>query len=113
MEYAMQPLSGKRKHMRAPNGNHLRRMTMEEYGLWQGWDEWPERKADPPLTVETPFWYLGREYMITTLRGRYVIVFQPDFNEVISSDNFRELLEMPFINGKSFHDLLGSLLFED
>ena len=76
-------------------------------------DEWPERADGPPLTVETTFWYLGREYMVTSFGERYVIVSQPDFNEVISSDNFRKLLEMPFISGKSFHELLGNLLFED
>ena len=98
---------------RAPNGNRLSRLTMEEYQAWQRWDEWPERADDPPLTFETTFWYLGREYMVTGLGERYVIVSQPDFSEVISSDNFRKLLEMPFINGKSFHELLGNLLFED
>lgn len=49
---------------RAPNGNRLSRLTMEEYQAWQRWDEWPERADDPPLTVETTFWYLGREYMV-------------------------------------------------
>lgn len=51
--------------------------------------------------------------MVTSFGERYVIISQPDFNEVISSDNFRKLLEMSFISGKSFHELLGNLLFED
>ena len=41
--------------MQEPNGNHVRKLTMEEYAKWQGWDEWPERADDPPLTVETSF----------------------------------------------------------
>ncbi len=100
--------------MHGQNGKqHTSKMTMKEYAKWQSWDEWPERKNDPPLTVETTFWYEGKEYMVTRLRKEYVIVSQPDFKEVISNKNFKNLLEMPFISGKSFHDLIEEFLFEE
>ena len=99
--------------MLGPNGNHVTKLSMEEYAKWQSWDERPERAGDPPLTVETPFWYQSKEYMVTSLRGEYVIVTQPDFKTVISNRNFKELLEMPFIDNKSFRDLIDDFLFED
>ena len=43
---------------------------------------------------------------MTSLRNEYVIVTQPDFKEVISNKNFKALLEMPFVDGKSFHELI-------
>lgn len=99
--------------MLGPNGNHVVSLTMEEYAKWQGWDEWPERSDNPPLTVETPFWYNEQEYMVTSLQGDYVIVTQPDFNVVIRNKNFKQLLEMPFIEGKTFQELISAFLFED
>ena len=99
--------------MHGPNGNHVSKLNMEEYAKWQSWDEWPERADDPPLTVETSFWYKNREYMVTSLKGEYIIVTQPEFKEVISSGNFKELLEMPFIDGKSFHELIDEFMFEN
>ena len=99
--------------MLGPNGNHVINLTMEEYIKWQSWDEWPERSDTPPLTVETPFWYKNKEYMVTRLQDDYVIVSQPDFQSVISNKNFKQLLEMPFIDGKSFRELISEFLFED
>ena len=99
--------------MLGPNGNHVSKLTMDEYIKWQSWNEWPEREDDPPLTVETPFWYENQEYMVTKIKNEYVIVMQPDFTIVVSNNNFKELLEMPFLNGKSFHELIESFLFED
>lgn len=100
--------------MHGPNGNHIiNNMTWDKYAEWQRWDEWPERDANPPLTVETTFWHNGQEYMVTTLNGKYAIVKQPDFEIVISNNNFVELLNMVFSEGKSFKELLPELLFED
>lgn len=100
--------------MYGPNGNHvINNMTWEEYSKWQRWDEWPEKNENPPLTVETTFWYNNQEYMVTSLKGQYVIVMQPDFEIVISNNNFVELLNMDFIEGKSFKELLPELLFEE
>lgn len=99
--------------MLGPDGNHVTRMTMEDYAKWQGWDEWPERKDDPPLTVETVFWYEGKEYMVTYFNGKYSIVSQPEFNVIVSSDNFLGLLDAPFLNEKSFKELIADFLFED
>jgi hypothetical protein len=100
--------------MHGPNGNHVtNNMTWEEYAKWQRWDEWSERSDDPPLTVETSFWYNSHEFMVTNLNGEYAIVKQPDFETVISNSNFIELLNMDFMDGKSFKVLLPELLFED
>ncbi|SHF01268.1 hypothetical protein SAMN02745190_01644 [Schwartzia succinivorans DSM 10502] len=99
--------------MRGPNGKHVIRITMDEYIKWQSWDEWPEREDNPPLTVETLFWYDGQEYMVTRIGHRYAIVTQPAFKEVISNENFKDLLEMPFLNGKSFRALIREFLFEE
>lgn len=99
--------------MHGPDGKHVSKMTMEEYANWQGWDEWPDRVDNPPLTVETTFWYRETEYMVTKLNKEYVIVKQPSFEEIVRNKNFLELLKMPFADGKSFQDLIGEFLFED
>jgi hypothetical protein len=88
-------------------------MTWKEYVEWQRWDEWPEKSDNPPLTVETSFWYNGQEYMVTSINGVYAIVKQPDFEIVISNSNFIELLNMVFLEEKSFEELLPELLFEE
>jgi hypothetical protein len=72
--------------MHGPNGKHItNNMTWKEYVEWQRWDEWPEKSDNPPLTVETSFWYNGQEYMVTSINGVYAIVKQPDFEIVISN----------------------------
>jgi hypothetical protein len=100
--------------MHGPNGKHItNNMTWKEYVEWQRWDEWPEKSDNPPLTVETSFWYNGQEYMVTSINGVYAIVKQPDFEIVISNSNFIELLNMVFLEEKSFKELLPELLFEE
>lgn len=99
--------------MHGKSGNQVTsNMTWDEYGKWQRWDEWPEKAENPPLTVETSFWYENQEYMVTKLGDDYVIVSQPEFEIIISNKNFISLLEMIFIHGKSFKELLPKLLFE-
>ena len=95
------------------DGNHGIKLSWDDYTRWQSWSEWPERKNNPPLTVETVFNYNGQEYMVTSLRHKYVIVTQPDFHEIISSDNMLDLLTMPFIDGKSFKELISKFVFDD
>lgn len=94
------------------DGKTVINMSWDEYTRWQRWDEWPERANNPPLTVETTFWYQNKEYLVTSLRNEYVIVSQPDFDEIICSDNFISLLNMPFIGNQSFKDLICEFLFE-
>ena len=99
--------------MHGKSGNQATsNMTWDEYGKWQRWDEWPEKAENPPLTVETSFWYENQEYMVTKLGDDYVSVSQPEFEIIISNKNFISLLEMIFIHGKSFKELLPKLLFE-
>lgn len=99
--------------MHGPNGKHVTKITWDEFVKWQRWAEWPERSDNPPLTVETTFWYKEKEYMVTSLRGEYVIVTQPDFTEIICNKNFLTLLNMPFDNQKSFKELIGEFQFEN
>ena len=66
-----------------------------------------------PLTVETAFWYEGKQYMVTAADKQYLIVGQPGFGTVISNDSFIGLLTMPFFNGKSFKELINNFLFEN
>ena len=99
--------------MHGPNGKHVVSMSWDEYSKWQRWEEWPELNNNPPLTVETTFWYKEKEYLVTSLQGDFVIVSQPEFTEVIRNSNFRSLLTMPFDNGMSFKDLIQEFLFED
>ena len=99
--------------MLGPDGKTVTKMSWEEFTLFQRWDEFPERTDNPPLTVETIFWYNGTKYMITKLEQRYVIVESESFDEIRSSDNFIELLTNDFISGKSFKELLPDILVED
>lgn len=97
--------------MLGQDGNQKSKMTWNEYMTWQSWDEWPERKDNPPLTVETVFWYKDSEYMVTSLQHEYVIVKQPEFLIIIANTNLINLLTMPFIDGKSFKELMPEFLF--
>ena len=99
--------------MHGQDGKRVVSMTWDDYIKWQRWEEWPERLNNPPLTVETSFWYKGKEYMVTSIKGDYLIVTQPDFGEVISNKNFLDLLNMPFDNEKSFKELIGEFIFEN
>lgn len=98
--------------MYGPGGKPVSKITWEEYKKWQGWDDFPERADNPPLTVETDFWYQDKEFLVTSLRGEYVIVTMPDFEEILINQNFLDLLNMPFIDGKSFKELINEFLFE-
>lgn len=100
--------------MYGPDGKiELNKMTWDEYAKWQRWDEWPERKDNPPLTVETVFWYKEKSYIITSLNKQYVILEYPEWTEVLKKDNFLELLNTPFLEGKSFKERINDLGFEN
>ena len=98
--------------MYGPNGKTVKKISWSDFKHWQRWDEWTERIDNPPLTTEMVFWYENKQYMITTLQSKYVIVSLPEFNEIISNNNFLELLNTTFINGHTFKELLSELLFE-
>lgn len=99
--------------MFGPDGKTITKMSWEDFTLSQRWDEFPERADNPPLTVETIFWYKGIKYMITKLNQRFVIVESDSFNEIKSSINYIDLLTSDFISGKSFKELLPDILIED
>lgn len=99
--------------MLGPDGRTVTKMSWEEFTSFQRWDEFPEKTGNPPLTVETIFWYNGTKYMITKLDQRYVIVESDSFDEIKSSINFIDLLTSEFISGKSFKELLPDILVED
>lgn len=99
--------------MFGPNGKPVIKLTWEQYKEWQRWDEWPERSDNPPLTVETVFWYEDEQYMVTSLNNEYVIVTLPDFSEKLRSKNLLFLLELPLFNGKSFKESVNDFFFEN
>ena len=49
------------------------KITWEEFQIWQRWDEFPERKYDPPLTLDMAFWYKGKMYFLDRVNYEYVI----------------------------------------
>ena len=99
--------------MFGPNGKPVIKLAWEQYKEWQRWDEWPERMDNPPLTVETVFWYENEQYMVTASNNEYVIVSLPDFNEKIHSKNLISLLELPLFDSNSFKELICEFFFEN
>ena len=74
-----------------------------------GWGQFPDSKENPPLTSETLFYCEGNQYMITQIGERYLIVSQPEFKTIVESHSYPQLLEKPFIEGKSFHELFSHI----
>ncbi|SEQ79486.1 hypothetical protein SAMN02910369_02442 [Lachnospiraceae bacterium NE2001] len=99
--------------MLGPGGRYVTKMNWDEFVAYQRWDEFPEKADNPPLTVETVFWYNNTSYMITKLGHMFVIVESGSFKRIISSDNYIELLTKVFVSGKSFKELLPDILIED
>lgn len=99
--------------MRGPNGKTVNKLSWEEYMVWQRWDEWPELADNPPLTVETVFWYKEKSYIVTSLNKQFVILEFPEWVEVIKSENLLKLLNIPFLEGKSFKERIDELFFEE
>ena len=40
-----------------PDGKIVSKMSWKRFEEYQRWDEFPERKDDPPMTVDFAFWY--------------------------------------------------------
>ncbi|MCR5105115.1 MAG: hypothetical protein K6B68_11825 [Eubacterium sp.] len=95
-----------------PDGQIVSKMTWEKFALYQRWDEWPERKDDPPMTVDFSFFKDGKLYYCTSEDRGFVIV-DKDWNRLGYNKNLLKLLETPIWDGKSFHDCIDEILFEE
>lgn len=89
-------------------------ITWEHFKQWQRWDEFPERKDDPPMTVDMTFWLEGKKYYLDSVGCKYVILSEK--SDVIASDNNLLLLLTKPIDAwdkKTFQELIGEMLFQD
>ncbi len=89
-------------------------ITWEQFKKWQRWDEFPERKSDPPMTVDMSFWLGGKEYYLDSVDHKYAILSEK--SEIIASDNnLLSLLSKPIDawGRKTFRELIGEMLFQD
>lgn len=95
-----------------PNKDHVEEdkpFTWESFILSESWNEFPERKDDPPLTMDFLFWYHGIRYIITAAYGDsgYMIAEELSGKFIIQNKNFRKLVEdVPLFEGKTFKELL-------
>lgn len=107
--------SGRRKVLYGTDGredNNLIKLDWLQFQIWQRWDEFPEQRANPPMTVDMQFWYMQRHYYLDRLNQKYVIL--NEHGEIIASDErFLKLLCQPIeIWGqKSFQELIDKMLF--
>lgn len=89
------------------------KMTWDEFSKWQRWDEFPELKENPPMTVDVYFFYNGDGYYIDGIGDEYVL--QTESWEAVASDKcFLRLLTKPLevFGGHSFQELIQELEFD-
>ena len=89
-------------------------ITWEQFKQWQRWDEFPERRDDPPMTVDMKFWFDGKEYYLDCVGYKYVILSEKS-DIIASNNNFLSLLTKPIDawDKKTFQELIGKMLFQD
>ncbi len=90
------------------------KLTWDRFQLWQRWDEYPERKDDPPMTVDMTFWYEDELYYLDTISREYAILTEKC--ETVAADpNFLVLLNKPVQKwkGRSFHELIDEMIFKN
>ena len=95
-----------------PDGKHVVKMTWEQFVVYQRWDEFPERRDDPPMTVDFSFWYGGNKYYCTGEDYGNVIVDE-QWHRVGYNKNLLTLLEMALFDGRSFRESIEDILFID
>lgn len=93
-------------------GKNLVRLTWEQFQEWQRWDEFPERCADPPMTVDMSFIYKDRLYYLDMINHKYVIL-TAEWDPIATDDNFLALLKKPIEiwSGKTFCEELDEMQF--
>ena len=85
-------------------------MTWVEFKQWQRWDEFPENRNNPPMTVDFSFCYNNILYYVERQDNLYHI-FDENWNIVQSNVNFLQLLESTIWDGKSFKDIIENATF--
>ena len=93
-----------------PDGKIVSKMNWKKFEDYQRWDEFPERKDNPPMTVDFAFWYNNKKYFCTGEDYGNVIVDE-NWNRIAYNKNFLKLLETPVFNGKSFRDCIEEVMF--
>ena len=90
------------------------KITWEQFQEWQRWDEYPERKYDPPLIVDMIFCYKGKTYYLDIENYKYGI-FNDKGDAIATDTNFRNLLTKPIKewNGNSFRQLIEKMTFQN
>lgn len=92
------------------DGKPLVKVNWEEFQKWQGWEEYPELSDNPPMTVDTTFYYNDDEFFLDAIRDGYAI-FTSDWKELIFDKNLLKLLTKPLFTEKSFKDLIECFFF--
>ncbi len=101
--------------MSGPDGKkNMIKLTWEQFQSWQRWDEYPERKFNPPITVDMTFFYQNKIYYLDSVNHEYAILTE-QWETLASDNNFLKLLNKPIKewDEKSFHELLGEMYFKD
>ncbi len=94
--------------------NDITRLSWEQFQAWQRWDEFPERKNDPPMTVDMVFWYMDNKYYLDSVNHVYAILTEKW--KIVEKDvNFLNLLNKPIKEwgGDSFHKLIEKMIFKN
>ncbi len=94
--------------------SNLIKLDWLQFQIWQRWDEFPDQRANPPMTVDMQFWYMQRLYYLDRVNQKYVILSEN--GEIIASDeNFLNLLRKPIRawRDKSFQQLIDQMFFKN
>lgn len=100
------------------------KMTWNEFQRWQSWEEFPERKNDPPFTADVEFSYAGKKYQIDHIssvnakkqlqEGYYLWnVEGVNFIKIGYGKKFIDIIHMPTLDGKSFFERIEELDFDE
>lgn len=92
------------------NGKPLVKINWEQFKKWQAWDEYPELKENPPMTVDMTFYYNNEKYYLEEIKDGFAILTS-DWKEIIHNENFLALVTTPVFNNKSFKELIEFFLF--
>lgn len=94
--------------------SNLIKLDWVQFQIWQRWDEFPEQRANLPMTVDMQFWYMQSLYYLDRVNQKYVILSEN--GEIIASDeNFLNLLRKPIQawRDKSFQQLIDQMFFKN
>ena len=94
------------------DGKNINKMNWQQFCEFQRWNEFQERADNPPMTVDFSFWIDDKLYYCTGEDHGYIIT-DKDWKRIGYNENFLTLLETPLWSGKSFHDCINDILFEE